>query len=297
MQLLYSIINSKDFDAKQEHKKYLRSIQSTYNLYYTLISVFKLTYNLAYNKFNIKPKLKSKSSSSSDKLIINNPYFKFFFEDKIVEEYLNERKVNNCLLDFEYLEGFYNCLITSKFFSNFSKDKNKFDLDLCAYYYKECVANSEIFYNSLEDNEITWVDDFPYLNTYILKQLKTLKLYNSSNFFPKLKNSSSEIIFGTNLLEKVFKYSDYLDLEISANTPNWDKDRIANLDFIILKMAIVELLYFNEIPVKVTLNEYIEIAKDYSTPKSNVFVNGVLDNLSKLYKEKGSLNKTGRGLV
>ncbi|NCT15994.1 MAG: transcription antitermination protein NusB, partial [Flavobacteriales bacterium] len=85
--------------------------------------------------------------------------------------------------------------------------------------------------------------------------------------------------------------------EIELKTQNWDKDRIANVDFVLLQMAICELLKFSSIPVKVTINEYLEIAKEYSTPKSSIFINGILDKLVKEYENDGKLNKIGRGLV
>ncbi len=84
---------------------------------------------------------------------------------------------------------------------------------------------------------------------------------------------------------------------MEGKTPNWDKERIADLDTILIKMAICEFLKFPSIPVKVTINEYLEIAKEYSTPKSSIFINGILDKLSKEYKEDGKLNKIGRGLM
>ena len=84
---------------------------------------------------------------------------------------------------------------------------------------------------------------------------------------------------------------------MECRTPNWDSDRIAVLDGIMIKMAIAELLYFSSIPTKVTMNEYIEISKDYSTPKSNIFINGILDKTIKDFHESGRLNKAGRGLI
>ena len=87
------------------------------------------------------------------------------------------------------------------------------------------------------------------------------------------------------------------NLKIISKTKNWDEERIAKIDFILLQMALCEFQEFPSIPIKVTINEYIEIAKEYSTPKSNVFINGVLDNIVKEYKEEKSLNKKGRGLI
>lgn len=111
-----------------------------------------------------------------------------------------------------------------------------------------------------------------------------------------LKNQE-DITFATELLNKTLLNGAELAAEIEGQTPNWDKDRIAEIDAILLKMAIAELLYFPSIPERVSINEYLEIAKEYSTPKSSIFINGVLDKLTKDYQTAGRLKKTGRGLL
>jgi N utilization substance protein B len=115
--------------------------------------------------------------------------------------------------------------------------------------------------------------------------------------FPDFEKQPEDIVFGRTLLEKVIVNDEQLQNELEGKTPNWDTDRIAQIDNVILKIAIAELLYFPSIPSKVTLNEYLEIAKDYSTPNSNNFVNGVLDKLVKEFEQENRLNKTGRGLL
>jgi N utilization substance protein B len=98
-------------------------------------------------------------------------------------------------------------------------------------------------------------------------------------------------------LEKVISKEEELQKELEGRTPNWDNDRIATLDAILIKMAIAELIYFPSIPTKVTMNEYIEISKDYSTPKSNVFINGILDKVIKDLEASNRIKKSGRGLI
>jgi N utilization substance protein B len=103
--------------------------------------------------------------------------------------------------------------------------------------------------------------------------------------------------FALKLLSKTLLNNKALEDEIQGKTPNWDKDRIADIDAILLKMAICELLNFPSIPERVSINEYLEIAKEYSTPKSSIFINGILDKLVKEYKKAGKLKKAGRGLL
>ena len=153
-------------------------------------------------------------------------------------------------------------------------------------------------YHYFEDLNITWIDDLPLVNTYLLKQLKRVNLDEESSIdFPNFNKNKEDIAFGVELFEKVISKEDELQNELEGKTPNWDSDRIANLDAILIKLAIAELFYFSDIPPKVTLNEYLEIAKEYSTPKSNIFINGILDKMIKDFEELGRLNKSGRGLI
>ncbi|MCL4122201.1 UNVERIFIED_CONTAM: hypothetical protein GTU68_002456 [Idotea baltica] len=98
-------------------------------------------------------------------------------------------------------------------------------------------------------------------------------------------------------MKKTILNQSKLNDEIKGKTKNWDAERIASIDYVLLQMAISELLHFPSIPVKVTINEYLEIAKEYSTPKSSIFINGILDNLVKEYQDQEKLNKIGRGLM
>ena len=149
-----------------------------------------------------------------------------------------------------------------------------------------------------EDLKLTWLDDLPVVNTFILKSLKQIDPKNSHSLvLPDGSEWSDELNFGNALLEKLLTNEEALAKELEGKTPNWDPERIALMDRLLLKIAIAELLYFPEIPPKVTLNEFLEIAKEYSTPKSNSFINGVLDKLVKDFKDKNRLNKTGRGLL
>ena len=129
------------------------------------------------------------------------------------------------------------------------------------------------------------------------------KYFNSVNpatdeIIAKISEANKEDInFGIELFEKAVANEEVLQKELNGKTPNWDSERIANLDAILIKLARAELFYFSNIPPKVTLNEYLEIAKEYSTPKSNLFINGVLDSLVKEYEKTNRMNKQGRGLL
>src|SRR5690606_26164165 len=171
------------------------------------------------------------------------------------------------------------------------------DRDLIIQLLRESVARNEKSDEYIEDDQLTWVDGFPIVNTFLLKRLKKATETSGDRYFlPPLFKDQEDLEFANDLLTKTLLNDAQWEKEIEGKTPNWDNDRIAEIDSIILKMAICELLNFPSIPAKVTLNEYLEIAKEYSTPKSSIFINGVMDKLAKEYKTDGRLQKVGRGL-
>ena len=170
------------------------------------------------------------------------------------------------------------------------------DKDFLVDMFTEVIAPNEKLYDYLEDNKLTWVDDIPVVNTQISKQLKQITEKEDFRVTKLYKDQEDQefvsLLFKKTVLNEVDLAKEYID-----KTPNWDAERIAELDTIILKMAICEFLKFPSIPVKVTINEYLEIAKEYSTPKSSIFINGILDNLVKEFQNENKIKKTGRGLI
>jgi N utilization substance protein B len=153
-------------------------------------------------------------------------------------------------------------------------------------------------YDYLEDKNLTWIDDLPVVNTAILKLLRKVKQDALATYFlPKLYKDLDDKAYAIELFKKTLLNQSKFSEVIKGKTQNWDSERIASLDTVLLKMAICEIQKFPSIPIKVTINEYLEIAKEYSTPKSSIFINGILDKLVKEYQETDTLNKTGRGLM
>ena len=148
--------------------------------------------------------------------------------------------------------------------------------------YKEIIVPDEKFQSFIEEKNIFWMDDFAFVNTLILKLIKspTPKSFEKSFYFNLFSNSSDR------------KYSD----DLAKYVANWDIDRLAKIDLVILNLALTELKGFKDIPIKVSLNEYIEISKDYSTEKSSFFINGILDKVVKDLVSTNSIIKEGRGL-
>ena len=164
--------------------------------------------------------------------------------------------------------------------------------------FEEIIAPDETIYEYIEDYNLTWVDDYPIVNTYISRLFREVLPTSPDKYFvPSLYKDEEEKDFLTGLLKKAVLNDSKWENEIISRMKGWEKDRVAVIDSILLKMAVCEMLSFPSIPVKVTLNEYLELAKEYSTTKSSAFINGVMKNVHKELEEKQQIKKTGRGLL
>ncbi len=304
MQCIYALIQSKD-DSLQKQEKFLKvSIENTYTLYLLWLSLFVEIQQKASEQLTLSSKkyLADATNDYPDKArFVNNRLLQQLNNNQLLKEMLTNKKLDNWYLNEEYVKLIYKEIIQSSIYddymkeagSNFAKDKA-----LILELFKEIIAPNEKIYEYFEDDKLTWIDDIPIVNTFILKQFKKAKeVHNEAFFLPKLLKDQEDMVFANDLLTKTLLKNASLENEIDGKTPNWDKDRIADIDSILLKMAICELLHFPSIPERVTINEYLEIAKEYSTPKSSIFINGILDKLTKEYKSEGKLNKIGRGLL
>ena len=173
-------------------------------------------------------------------------------------------------------------------------DDRKFILKL----FKEFIAPNEDLHSFLGEKSIYWLDDFAIVNLSVIKTLNSFKEAKLTHkvIMPLFKNDDDKK-YAFNLLKKTIVNSSDYKKYIVQTASNWDEERISSMDQLLMQMAICELLNFETIPVKVTLNEYIELSKDYSSHKSKVFINGVIDKLAVRFKKEKKINKLGRGLV
>lgn len=304
MQCIYALIQSKD-DSLQKQEKFLQvSVENTYRLYLLWLSLFIEIQQKATEQLSLSSKkyLADAEKGYADKArFVNNAVLLQLKNNQRLKETFANKKLDNWYLNEEYVKLVYKDIIDSKLYDDYMKMKHTDftkDKELMLSLFKEIIAPNEKVYEYFEDDKLTWVDDIPIVNTFMLKQFKKAKEESNESFFlPKLLKDEQDMMFANDLLTKTLLKNTALEKEIEGKTPNWDKDRIADIDSILLKMAICELLHFSSIPERVTINEYLEIAKEYSTPKSSIFINGILDKLTKEYKAEGKLNKMGRGLL
>ncbi len=232
---------------------------------------------------------------------IKNAVFQILAENNSLSIALETRKIDNWTLNDDYILILLNDIKQSKLYAKYMSNAiNTFeeDKEFIVNLFQDVIVPNEKLYDYLEDSKLTWIDDIPVVNTEIIKQLKAIKPVDEGNLrVPKVFKDNEDRDFVKDLFRKTVLNESELAKEYVDKTPNWDSERIAEIDTIILKMAICELLKFPSIPVKVTLNEYLELAKEYSTPKSSIFINGILDNLVKELQASNRIQKVGRGLM
>jgi len=303
MQLIYALkISDFNYDTNNE-KQLFKSLEDIYDLYLILISIIIEVQIKAesYLKIAQKKHLATTDDINPSKKFIYNTTILKLRSNKLIQGELKKRKLNVWKLDNEYVDVIFNDLIKSELYLDYlscSADDFSSDKIFVVSFFKKIIATNEKLYNYLEDKNITWSDDFPVVNTSIVKMLNKSDTDSPDSYFiPTLFKDPDDKKFASDLLKlTIDNYTEYNE-EISKKTSNWDPERIANIDYVILNLAISEFLNFPTIPIKVTINEYIELSKEYSTPKSNVFVNGILDAIVKDYSKNSLIIKEGRGLI
>ncbi len=290
-------------NLEKEEKFLFYSIENVQDLYLIMLSSLIEIRNkeIEYIEKSSKKHLATPEERNPNKKFVNNSILEFLSENNSLSIALENRKINNWSQNDDYILIMLDEVKKSELYQNYMETReNNFEQDrqFVVDMFMELIAPNEKLYDYLEDNKLTWIDDIPLVNTQIVKQLKQIKSADEKQFaVPALYKDEEDKDFAKDLFRKTVLNEPELAKEYMDKTPNWDTERIAEIDTIILKMAIAEFLKFPSIPVKVTINEYLEIAKEYSTPKSSIFINGILDNLVKEFQLAKKLNKAGRGLM
>lgn len=301
MQAIYAMHLQQASDITQQERFLHQSIDDIIDLYLIITSSLVKLKELE-EDFIEKSKqkiIKSSTDINPHMNFVQNKVLTTLAESEGLKEILKKKKINNWSIDDSYLKNILGEIKNSTLYRDYIKLENpsiKEDKQFIVAVFTEIIAPNEKLNDYLEDLNLSWSDDIPIVNTLLVKKLEQLKI--DGNFkTPNVYKDIEDKDFATQLFRKVILNDEKLAQEFADKTPNWDNERIAELDRTILKMAIAELLHFPSIPVKVTINEYVEIAKEYATPKSSLFINGILDKLSKEYTQAKRINKIGRGLL
>nr|WP_315150468.1 transcription antitermination factor NusB [uncultured Flavobacterium sp.] len=303
MQSIYAMHQNGSDNLEKEEKFLMHSIDAIQDLYLIMLSslIEICKKETVFLHLSSQKHLATKEERNPNEKFIKNSIFQILAENNSLSIALENRSINNWALNDDYIILLLNAIKESDLYAKYmSNTVNTFeeDKDFIVDIFSDVIVPNEKLYEYLEDDKLTWIDDIPLVNTHIIKQLKAIKQGEDDNFrVPKLYKDNEDKAYVKDLFRKTVLNEPELAKEYIDKTPNWDSERIAEIDTIILKMAICEFLKFPSIPVKVTLNEYLELAKEYSTPKSSIFINGILDNLVKELESKKRIVKIGRGLM
>ncbi len=301
MQSVYAMLQSHNDDLLREEKFLKHSILKMFDLYVLNLQLLVEVQKLASKKIALSKKkiLATQEDLKPNTKFIDNKLINTIAESVSVEGYIELNNLKNWELDDEYVKIIFDELQKSDLYKKYldtAEDSFKVDKTFVIDFFKEIVAPNEKLAEYYEDKMISWVDDIPFVNTWVVKSLNKQKP-NKTFILGNIYKDKDDENYVSNLFKKtVLKHKEY-EKDIQDKTPNWETDRIADIDMILIKMAITEFVNFPSIPTRVTINEYIEVSKDYSTEKSSYFINGVLDKISKEFLKNKKIVKIGRGLL
>ena len=302
LQSLYAFYQCKSEDIYHVEKNLFNSLERIYDLYIYLLLTFSefKKYGLYRMEESKKKNLVTDEDLNPNKKFVDNQVINIL-ENHIQLISLSKERNLSWLGDEnqQMFRKIYIDLIKSDIYNNhmnngidsFEEDK-KFLIEL----FKSDIANSNVLYDYFYDKNISWVDDIDLVCSMVIKTINSFEKGGEFEILNLYKENDDEKAFVSTLLLKTIGFDKPNEILIDNLTLNWEFDRIAKMDVILMKMAITELQVFDNIPIKVTLNEYIEISKYYSTPKSNVFINGILDKAISFLSKENKLNKVGLGL-
>ncbi len=301
MQSVYAMQQSSNDDIIREDKFLKHSILKMFDLYVLNIQLLVEVQKLAAKRIALSKKkiLVTKEELNPNTKFLDNKVINAIAESISVESYIEMNNLRNWDLDTEYVKIILDELLKSDVYQKYiATEESSFKIDkaFVVDFFKEIIAPNEKLAEYYEDKMISWVDDIPFVNTWVVKSLSKFKEVGIFVVGSLYKDKDDEDFVSALFKKTVLKQKTYED-DIAEKTPNWETDRIADVDMILIKMAITEFINFPSIPTRVTINEYIEISKDYSTEKSSYFINGVLDKISKEFINNKRIVKIGRGLL
>ena len=297
---LYAHLKSGSDNLKASEKSLVESIVKAYDLYFQMMSFITEVARYAESRIEInkQKKLATYEDLNPNRRFVDNPVIQLIANSDSVNDVLASRKLSWANQQ-DAVKDVYNRLVESELYKNYmSASINTFTND------KKFV---EEFFQWLEQDEaladvvtemsLLWADDYGFALYLAMRTVQHTKAsHEELKVLPKFKSEEDLDFAKTLFVKSLVQYEDNQEV-VDRYSKNWDVERVVFMDSLILSIAITELTYFESIPVKVTLDEWIDIAKYYSSPTSSNFVNGVLDKIVAEFKESGRINKSGRGLL
>lgn len=300
MQTLYSFFKKQDETVAASEKELFFSIEKSFQLYYYLLLLIIDIVDYAESRMELAKRKKIPSYTDLHpntrfidnrivKRIRNNGNFIHFFEKNKLS-WVNYPGL---------IKALYHKITESEAYQEYlnSEEKGfKEDKKFIIYIYKHIIPEHEDLYDVLEEQSIYWNDEIEFIISIIIKTINKQKK-DKNKIYNKLYKNEEDRDFVKNLFRKTILHHEEYEKLIREYSKNWDVERIAFMDILLMQMAITEAIEFKSIPTKVTFNEYLELSKFYSTAKSNVFINGILDKVFDHLKKTNQIVKQGRGLI
>ena len=299
LQVLYAHFNGEEPDMVRSEKGLTFGIEKAYHLYFYLLLLIIYVKRYAESRIELarNKKLPTYEDIHPNTRFVDNEVIRQIEEDPEFNKYLDEYGMSWVNYP-ELIRNLYNKMIESTYYQEYMERpscKYKDDKQLLIDFYSAELEDNDMFYDILEEQSIFWNDDIEFIALMVIKTIMEMSS-RKMNVFPLYKSDDDREFAFRLLRATIVHYDEYQKL-IEKYIDNWDIERVAYIDNLIMQMAINELVEFSSIPVRVTFDEYLELSKYYSTPKSSVFINGLLDKISADLTQEGKIVKTGRGLI
>lgn len=297
MQQLYSLAQDKDLSFDEAVNAYHRTINDSFRLY--LLNLYCIIKVCSFAEEDMRKRQTKHIKTEDDKLFTDKIYSNPLVSSLLKNEHLKKKfTVEKCSegLDDDLFRKIYKDFCKDEHYIKYIVNESSHEdhVEILLELYRFCRRN-DLFNEIMDDRFAGWSDDKSLVIGALKKTLKILP--NSGKFYEEyIPDDDTVEAFGKYLLENTHHLDSELEGAISPILENWDSERVALIDMILIKMGVVEMVHFKTIPPKVTLNEYVELSKSYSTDKSKEFINGVLDKLLKQFEANGKIVKEGRGL-
>lgn len=301
LQAVYSFFQSPDTPIKTAEENLLTSIEKIYDLYLFQLA---LGIELLHESYREREEARNKYFPTPEDLMpetnfTRNRILNALNSSESLQNLLHKKKIN-WQKNQDIPQKIFRKVRLSDEYKGYFKKENptmKDDREFILWVYENFIFNNDVLESYYEELNIHWADDIYVANTGVLKTIRSVEENKPLKLISLYKNKEEDTEFCLTLFRKTILHEAVYEEMIKNKAQNWEIDRIARMDIILMKMAIAEILEMPSIPIKVTLNEYIDLSKIFSTPKSSIFVNGILDKLVVDFKKQNRIVKTGRGLI
>ena len=302
LHVLFGYYQDEDRDPKRSRQALDHSTQKMQELYLMLLDMVGSMQALAIERIEAgyKKQLPSPEDLNPNTKFVTNKPLRVLANSENLRKACEAHGVGWANRQ-DLLKGIFRALLDHEEYTEYMASEERgfqADRESLIRMFRKHMVNFDLFQDMLEEESIFWVDDLDLAASMAIKTIKTIKEGDEDvNILPLWRDDDDDKAFMEDLFTKTLALGEASEAMIQEGAQNWELERIATTDKILMKMALAEAQTFESIPLKVTLNEYIELSKYYSTPKSHGFINGILDQLFTKLKEAGDIKKVGRGLI